>query len=213
MKSYPTCWIDSYGVDEAAGKGVDWVEHVGHFRFSQRCRRLLLRMVGSRFYFSRYGKIVKLFAVVYDKVMTKLEPNPRSKVRKLGYTYSVGSHFWMLPDKAIDHIMQAYRNDTEINRAFRHTAAPEESYFQTVLSTMPNVIIPDPYSQFENQQSEMDNPALRLIKWYENGLHTSGHPAIWDETDYEFIKEARALFGRKFEYGTPIIKLIDNSLR
>lgn len=54
-------------------------------------------------------------------------------------------------------------------------------------------------AQFENTTKEMDNPALRLIKWYENGKHTNGHPAIWNMDDHEFIDKAEALFARKFD--------------
>ena len=53
--------------------------------------------------------------------------------------------------------------------------------------------------QFENANKEMDNPALRLIKWYENGVHTNGHPAIWTIDDKQTIDNAKALFARKFD--------------
>lgn len=213
LGSYPTCWIDSYGVDEAMEKGVSWVEHVGRRRFSQRIRRRLQEITGPKFYYSRLGRPVKILARVYDLILSRLTPAPRERVRKAGYTYSAGSHFWMLPDAAVEHLCNCHERDAMLNDIFRHTCAPEESWFQTALSTMEGREIPDPFGQFNTPETQMDNPALRLIKWYEDGVHTSGHPAVWNEEDYPFIARANALFARKFEHGSPIITLIDERLR
>lgn len=213
MEKYPTSWIDSYGLEEARQNGIEWVENIGHKRFSQKTRRLLQRMVGPKFYYSSYGKLTKVFAVVYDLIMSKVLKSSRQKIKLLGYTYSAGSHFWMLPDIAIEHIINIYDKDATLNNTFRHTAAPEESYFQTALSSFPQAIIPNPYTQFESIDKEMDNPALRLIKWYENGKHTSGHPADWQPSDFDFISKAQALFARKFSGEKRVLELIDLNLR
>lgn len=74
-----------------------------------------------------------------------------------------GSHFGMLLDIVVKHILDKYDNDSIINDLFRHIAAGE-SYFQILLSTIFDVIIPEPYGRFENQEKTMDKPALRLIK-------------------------------------------------
>lgn len=210
---YPTCWIDSYGLEDAKKHGMDWVDHIGHKQFSQRARRILQHMVGNKFYFSPYGKLIKVFAVGYDFIISQLCKSPRQKVKLLGFTYSAGSHFWILPDTAIKHLIDVYDNDKSLNDIFRHTAAPEESYFQTALSTFRDAVIPNPYTQLEAQEKEMDNPALRLIKWYENGVHTSGHPADWLPSDFSFIANANAIFARKFSSDDQIIKLINETLR
>lgn len=209
MENYPICWIDSYGVEDAAKHGVGWVEHVGHKRFSQKIRRRLQHIVGNRFYYSQAGKFAKIPVVVYDRIMNLITDPPRTKVKRLGFTYSVGSHFWILPDVAIAHLLHVYEDNKALSDTFRHTAAPEESYFQTALSTFDEAIIPEPYGQFESKEAEMDNPALRLIKWYEDGVHTSGHPASWSCEDIDFIRKSKALFARKFD-GTPaVLNLID----
>lgn len=124
---------------------------------------MLQRMVGNKFYFSPYGKLIKIFAVSYDYVMSRLRKSPRQIIEQLGYIYSAGSHFWMLPDIAIKHLIEIYKKDTTLNDVFRHAAAPEESYFQTSLSSFHKAIIPNPYTQMESIENEMDNPALRLI--------------------------------------------------
>ena len=213
LREYPTCWIDSYGLEDAKKHGMNWVEHIGHKRFSQRTRRVLQRMVGNKFYFSPYGKLIKIFAVSYDYVMSRLRKSPRQIIEQLGYIYSSGSHFWMLPDIAIKHLIEIYKKDTTLNDVFRHAAAPEESYFQTSLSSFHKAIIPNPYTQMESIENEMDNPALRLIKWYENGVHTSGHPADWQPSDFSTIANANALFARKFSGEKQILDLIDMNLR
>lgn len=216
VNSYPNLYIDSYGVDEARKRGVTWVEHVGHRQFSQRFRRTILNFVGGGWYFSPYGKILKFFPNVYDRLKTIVKGSPRKELSNTtNYKYSVGSHFWMLPDVAVQYILERYENDEILNGIFRHTAAPEESYFQTVLSTISSEYkTPNPWGQFVSKESEMDNPALRLIKWYENGVHTNGHPAVWKVEDYDFIRNAKALFARKFDSSidNEIIKSINQSL-
>lgn len=198
--SYPTAFIDMYGVDEALRTGIKWVGNIGVSYFSQNIRRRLQQLLGSKLYHSSVGKPVKIIPKVYDKLMTWLKYSPGARIKQTKYTYSAGSHFWMLPDTAVHHILNVYQCDALINDVFHHVAAPEESYFQTALSSMPGLKLPENMlRQFDNTRSEMDNPALRLIKWYENGKHTNGHPAIWKMDDAEFIDNAEALFARKFD--------------
>ena len=198
--SYPMTFIDMYGVEEAYKNGIKWVENIGHFYFSQRIRNILLRAVGAKLYFGKYGKIVKLIPKVYDILMTICGNVPRKEIHNTEYVYSAGSHFWMLPDIAAKHVITKYNYDNNINKIFHHVVAPEESYFQTILSTMKDLKLPEGIlEQFTTIENEMDNPALRLIKWYENGKHTSGHPAIWDMNDLNIIDNAQSLFARKFD--------------
>lgn len=204
IKNYPMCWIDMYGVDEAAFHGVNWVKNIGYFYTSQHLRKIILNIVGNKFYFSKYGKLVKLFAVIYDRIMTLIKGAPRDWLKSTQYTYSAGSHFWILPDIAIEHILNNYFYDINLKKIFSHIGAPEESYFQTSLSTMKDLLLPDEFSQFESSEKEMDNPALRLIKWYSNGVKTNGHPDIWKITDKDFIDNANALFARKFDMNVDV---------
>lgn len=213
--SYPTAYIDSYSVYEAKKHNVLWVEHVGHSWFSQTMRRSLLKFCGRKFYYSEKGKLVKFLPKILDYINTKIEGSPRNALLSTGYEYSVGSHFWMLPDIAVKFILDKYTNDKYLNHIFRNIAAPEESYFQTVLSAIGNQIaIPAPWAQFSSQIAEMDNPALRLIKWYDNGRHTDGHPAIWKSDDMGFISKAKALFARKFDINvdSSILNQIDTEI-
>lgn len=198
--NYPISYIDMYGVEEAFSNGVNWVEHIGYNYFSQAVRKHILDMVGAKFYFSKYGYIVKIIPKIFDNIMTMCGYSPRKRIRQTEYVYSAGSHFWILPDISVKYIVKKYKDDPKINNIFKHIAAPEESYFQTILSSMPNLILPyGMYDQFFSTKKEMDNPALRLIKWYENGKHTSGHPAIWKIEDIPVIDASEALFARKFD--------------
>ena len=200
LESYPISFIDMYGVDEACSAGVEWVERIGYNYFSQSLRKWLLNLVGNKFYYSKKGRIIKVIPKAYDKIMTILHNSPRKEIQQLGYKYSAGSHFWILPDVSVRLIIDRYEYDKKINRIFHHIAAPEESYFQTILSSLPSLQLPKGMlEQFGNADKEMDNPALRLIKWYENGVHTNGHPAIWTIDDKQTIDNAKALFARKFD--------------
>lgn len=209
---YPISYIDMYGVEESFSKGVRWVEHIGYSYFSQNIRKFLLNMIGNKLYFSKFGYVVKIIPKMYDMIMTRFAFSPRAKLKNTEYVYSAGSHFWILPDISVKHIIQKFDNDTCINNIFKHIAAPEESYFQTILSSMSNLKLSDGmYDQFSSRRKEMDNPSLRLIKWYENGQHTSGHPAIWKMEDAHIIEEAEALFARKFDINidSDIINYLD----
>lgn len=210
--SYPTAYIDMYGVNDAFLSGVKWVENIGYSYFSQSLRKKLQCTLGNKFYYSSYGRIVKILPRIYDILMTHFSYSPRKRIKETVYTYSAGSHFWILPDVAVRHIINVFEHDTNINDIFRHIAAPEESYFQTVLSSMDNLELPDNMlAQFENVNKEMDNPALRLIKWYENGKHTNGHPAIWNMNDIPIIGKAEALYARKLDISidSRIIEYLD----
>lgn len=199
-ESYPTAYIDMYGVNDAYSNGIKWVKNIGYSYFSQSLRKRLQNTLGNKLYYSSYGRIAKVLPKFYDFLMTRFRYSPRKRIDKTEYTYSAGSHFWILPDVAIKHIINVFKHDTNINDIFHHVAAPEESYFQTVLSSLDGLKLPDGmFAQFEDTTKEMDNPALRLIKWYENGKHTNGHPAIWNMDDCEFIDKAEALFARKFD--------------
>ena len=174
-ESYPISFIDMYGVDEAYSLGLKWVKNIGYSYFSQSLRKKLLNIVGNKFYYSPNGRMIKILPKIYDKVLTILRNSPRKWIKNTEYTYSAGSHFWILPDVSIQHIIHRYEHDKKINAIFQHIAAPEESYFQTVLSSAPDLKLPKGmFDQFEDIDKEMDNPALRLIKWYENGVHTNG---------------------------------------
>ena len=214
--SYPTAFIDMYGVHEAFSSGVKWVENIGYSYFSQSIRKKIQNTLGNKIYYSSYGRIFKALPKMYDILMTYLSCSPRKRIEKTEYTYSAGSHFWMLPDLAVRHIINVFEHDTNINAIFRHIAAPEESYFQTVLSSMDTLDVPDNMLlQFEDVNKEMDNPALRLIKWYENGKHTNGHPAIWNINDAPIIDKAEALYARKFDISidSKILKYLDKNER
>ncbi len=198
--AYPMSFIDMYGISEAYQSGVMWVEHIGYSYFSQSLRKKIQDFVGRKFYYSPCGRTVKIIPKLYDIFATKLIYSPRKRIVDTEYTYSAGSHFWILPDIAIRHIIDKSEYDKNINEIFHHIAAPEESYFQTVLSSMEGLKLPNGMlEQFNSMDKEMDNPALRLIKWYEDGKHTSGHPGVWKMGDVSVIDSALALFARKFD--------------
>lgn len=212
-ENYPMSFIDMYGCDEAYRRGVLWTGKLGNHFYSQKIRRFFRALVGYKFYYSHHGKYsVRLLSNIFDRMVSLIRKSPREEIKQTKYTYSFGSHFWILPDNAINFLLQTYTYDLKINKIFNHIAAPEESYFQTVLSAYSDLLIPEQYSQFNNPDDEMDNPALRLIKWYENGNKTNGHPAIWKIGDLAYISSRKALFARKFdeEVDSIILDSLDN---
>lgn len=198
-RNYPMDFIDMYSVEEAPKKGIKGVNHLGRYYFSQRLRDVLSRLVGVKFFYSNQGKFVRALAFIYDRIMTFLLYQPRKAIAKTLYTYSAGSHFWMLTESSVKLLLDIYNQDNHLKQIFRHVNVPEESYCQTVLSVKENLILPNEYHQILSPENHMDNPAMRLIKWYEDGRPILYHPAIWRKKDIKFIMEAKALFARKFD--------------
>lgn len=198
MHNYPICWIDSLPVENAGAYGGVWANHVGWKHVSQGAKRHLQDVFGH-FYFAKYGKLLRGGVRVLDEILTVMNGSPRSRLKKTEFVYSCGSHFWMVPDVCATVILDHYQNSLLLTDVFAHSGACEETYFQTSLSSFAALQLPDATRQFGSPLAEMDNPALRLIKWYENGVHTNGHPAIWKQDDFNVIKSAKALFARKFD--------------
>jgi hypothetical protein len=214
MEHYPMNWIDSYGVDDALAHGVTWVTKIKHRYVSQPMKRFFRHTFGNKLYYSsKFGTLLRGFAGAYSLGMTALGVHVDKMIKKTPYTYSAGSHFWMLTDQAVDHVLSVYHNDKQLTHIFNHVRTPEESYFQTVLSAMPGVQIPNPYGQFESPLKQMDNPALRLIKWFDGDKPFICHPGSWGVQDMEIIAHASALFARKFDEDDPVLDLIDKQLR
>ena len=165
LDSYPMDYIDMYGCDEGYSKGIDWVGSLGKTYFAQGLRNKLSKLVGNQFYFSPKGRSIRAIAVVCDYIMTVLGFVPRDAIKKTKYTYSAGSHFWMLTDSSAKFLYNCYITDDNINRIFKYAPAPEESYCQTILSAKPDIRLPDIYSQLKSHDLHMDGPHLRLIKW------------------------------------------------
>lgn len=196
--NYPMCWIDMLKVDEAWKCGGFWANHLGLKYVSQKKKRFL-QDIFKEGYFTKYGKVLRGFVRAYDELLTLVKGKPKAELDATDYKYSCGSHFWMIPDICAETIIKNYQNDKTLQKIFTHIGACEETYFQTSLSTHPHLLLPDGTKQFSCPWAEMDNPALRLIKWYENGVKTNGHPAIWKIEDFYLIKKAKALFARKFD--------------
>lgn len=199
INNYPTCFIDSYSVAEAPKHGINWVEKIGYKYYSQRLRRVFQDLVGNKYYYGRIGFIFRGICRIYDMMMTCVSKSPRQWLSGSEFTYSAGSQFWMLPDKAVYHVLMKADNSPLLRKTFNHSSAVEESYFQTSLSSFKEAIIPDSYAQAESKLAHMDNSALRMIKWHDGDIDADGHPFIWKSKDFELLKNCKALFGRKFE--------------
>jgi hypothetical protein len=214
MANYPMNWIDSYEVNDALAHGIMWVDTIKKRYIAQSIKRYFMSTLGSKTYYSpRRGLLFRGIVDWYSTLRTILGFPISKKLGKLNYSYSAGSHFWMLPDISVNHILSVYHKDKKLTRIFKHVRSPEESYFQTVLSSLPNAQIPYPYNQYESPLQEMDNPALRLIKWFDGDKQLICHPGAWGVQDFPIIANAAALFARKFEEDDEVLDLIDKQLR
>lgn len=199
MNSYPMDFIDMYGCEEGYEKGMTWVGDLGKKRFSQRFRRFLRKTVGENYLYSPKGRPVRAIAVAFDYFMTFVGESPRNAIKKTEYTYSAGSHLWILTDSSARFVYDRYLNDKTIIKIFRYAPVAGETFVQTILSAKKDIVIPDAYQQLLGPDYHMDGPNKHLIKWYENGKPTNGHPGIWKTEDIDYLLKARAFFARKFD--------------
>lgn len=209
--SYPLNFIDAYPV-----KSMEWCSHYGQLRYSQKYRKYELNILGRKLYESIIGKSIRLIFRIIERFTTLIKGKPISIIKKYGYTLSTGSHFWMISDKLAHFYIKEFDNNP-INKIFKHIEVPEECYFQTILtkSTSLNNQKTNPFINILDPDIDgVDLPHYRYIKWYQNGIHSNGHPYVITTNDFEKIRNAKSLFARKFDtkIDSQIYDLIDKNI-
>lgn len=216
MNSYPQEFIDYTIVEKGA-----WCENWGNVAFQQSSRKTIFDIIGHKYYFSKIGSILRApVKLVIDKFLTITNGKPIDLIKKLGFDYAAGSHFSMLTDKSVDHILDIIKSEEgkQLISIFKFSPTPEESFFQTVLSTTDIELRKKKVPKFTYQDlliTRMDRDYLyRFIFDYKDGV-SSGHPYSLSINEFSLLKNANSLFARKFDinHNNEIFNLIDKELR
>lgn len=121
-------------------------------------------------------------------------------LRRMGMVPYGGSSWWSLSRQAVSHIMKCLEQNPRLYRFFRWTWCPDEMIFQTILlnSSLRDTVIND-------NQLFVDWPG-----WPQ----ASSHPAVLTVEHYDPLKNAKALYARKFdiEHDPKIIELVERQL-
>lgn len=109
-----------------------------------------------------------------------------------------GSQWWTIDDYALRYILNFINQRPDYLSFHRHTFAPDELFFQTILRNAPDSRI----------TQRMANDNLVFIKWKHS---SSAHPDQLSTADLKDITASKALFARKFDTAidAEILNLID----
>lgn len=95
-----------------------------------------------------------------------------------------GSTYWSMSREALYYVFSYMKNNPKYLERFKYSFCSEEIFFQSILLN-------------SELSSNIINNNLRFIVWEKRN---GNFPANLDLTDYQQIKESKALFARKFEY-------------
>lgn len=124
----------------------------------------------------------------YEKITLAIRLQKRLGIKrrissKMPQLYG-GSTYWSLSRECVRYVIAFTQKNKWVFNRFKYTLCAEEFYFQTVIMN----------SDFA---TKVVNDNLRHIDWV---ARNGNNPAILDETDYEKLKETKAVFARKFDY-------------
>jgi Core-2/I-Branching enzyme len=123
-----------------------------------------------------------------------------------------GSTWWTLTDACVKYILKYIDDHPEFSRFFRHTLAPDELFFQTIIMNSKFAESAQNYQEYQRwslETSGSDKQAetkmlveesfnLRYIDWG-NTHDERGWPAVLDISDLDALKHSKSLFARKLD--------------
>jgi len=101
-----------------------------------------------------------------------------------------GGLYWSLSRLTLSYVLEYTRHHPAFLNRLRYTWCAEEIYFQTILLN-------------SHYAESIKNTNLRYIDWKSG---RGGYPAFLDESDYDAIKQSKALFARKFDARSQALK-------
>lgn len=162
--------------------------------------------------FSRKNPICKglrLTAMLMHKMTQVFKCNAYSSLSKKNVELYGGSAWWILPDVAINYIVDEYNNSAPLIKELLNTRTPEETFFQimTMHSPIKEYVQVNPINQI-NQNcktwayfSDIDKPF-------------KGHPYIFTVNELGKLVHSNFWFARKFDVDvdSEILDLLDKHI-
>ncbi len=147
-------------------------------------------------YFFGLSTAEKYAAKTMNFLSTYIKPMQRKLKTDMQHYY--GSQWWVIDGYTLDYILNFVRTKPEYVAFHKHTFAPDEIFFQTILMNTGN----------EELSGKILNDHVRFMRWPDG---SSAHPEILIKDDLNNICTSKALFARKFDTNTDaaILDLID----
>ncbi len=200
-KNYPRPFIDVTPYDKS-----NWI-------YNKFCytplHQILLEIT------SRMQKLLKrriIGAVRFRKTLDKLIPRKYvlyNRLMEQNISLYGGSAWWVLPDVAINELLEDIRRNSEIVYLFKKSQTPEETFFQTFVmrSSVANMVQINPISEKRQNcltYANFETPTKKVV----------GHPHILLAEDWEWLKKRPEFFARKFDLHVDekIFRIIDEEI-
>ena len=202
-EQYPKPYIDCTPYD-----GNNWVYY--KFNKSAALRRF------DRFVSRRFPKksllypirvLCRIIGLIWGKMLRIMHISEYDTLRKMNVELYGGSAWWILPDKAMDYIIEEY--EKKYSQKLLATYTPEETYFQIMAMRSPvrKLILVNP----------VDMVAQNCRTWAyfsDDGKPFKGHPYVFTEREFDKLISRDCWIARKFDEteDKKILDLLDRHL-
>ncbi|MCE5178571.1 MAG: hypothetical protein LLF81_05455 [Porphyromonadaceae bacterium] len=191
-ENYPKPFIDIHPWDLD-----NWMYHkFKNYYFS--LPRTFIRSRLKRNTFNLFGKIVRapfeLPTILFENILTKVIGSPYNKLTAKGYNLYGGSLWWILPDDIISYIVENYRS-SYIFKIMKYTKTAEETFFHTFVM---NSNLKNRFTVYDSLDANQYSMTYLIFSDKKRPVVT-GHPYVFDVTDFDLIISQSHLFARKFD--------------
>lgn len=204
MQTYPMPYIESYFRNETGGK-------MAELKYNRS--RMLIRY--RSWVCNDIPKVLRVpfqgVGVFLRTVLRLFGGTTMQRLSKQGVIVRMGSQWWILPDKIIEPIQDAYEKKTPLSETLlTESCTPDETYFQTMCRD--DAL--EPYFSFGGTKAEIRNNRTYTDFGGKSGRKLKGHPYVLTEADFERLKASGCWFARKFDdaVNTEIIRKIEAEL-
>lgn len=202
-QNYPKPYIDCTPYDRN-----NWIYH----KFNQSValrgfNRFVTRRFPKKSLLYPIRVLGRIIGLIWEKTLRILRISEYDHLRKMNVELYGGSAWWILPDIAMDYIVEEY--EKEYSQVLLSTNTPEETYFQTMAMRSPihKYISVNP----------VDMIAQNCKTWAyfsDEGKPFKGHPYIFTENEFEKLINCDCWIARKFDETEDkvVLNLLDHYL-
>jgi hypothetical protein len=157
-------------------------------------------------------KIPKMIAktplYIAEIIYTLFHKSPKRLSQELGLELHCGYAWWILPLYVVVDLINNVNSSKKLRFLFRHTLAPEEHFFQTLIKSL------DYYNHLIYDDDLKLSQTLVFFEHPNKGLSRDGHPFTLTYDDREYLKYSNHYFARKFDdkLDEKILDYIDDEL-
>lgn len=133
-----------------------------------------------------YKYVPELIVYIATAIIGLFVKSPEKRLAAMGMKPYRGGQWWILPDKAVQHILPLYENE-EFCKSMRDSFSSDESFFQTAIMAYAE--------QFDITLD--DKGYYRNKKWFT--IFSHGHPITLTHEHFDKMFSSDMLFARKFD--------------